>query len=209
MTIKRDAAIAGLVFLGIAAGFLLGSLFGANVFASGSEPGSPADPLVARSYVDEQVEAYISRLEKEVAALSERALKLEQALAQLQRQAEVELPSPSGGQAGTPSGGSSAGQSPGGQAPGSSTPAGTSPGGQTPGSQSSGGAKLLYIKPDNSYVNLRKGPGTNHEYLGRVERGNPACEPMTVLGQAGDWYQVRLPDGRTGWVAGWLVYTPG
>jgi N-acetylmuramoyl-L-alanine amidase len=28
---------------------------------------------------------------------------------------------------------------------------------------------------------------------------------MTVLAESGGWYQVRLPDGRTGWVAGWLV----
>ncbi len=189
---RRTAAAAGLVFLGIAVGFLLGAFLGADVFASGGEPGSPADPLVARSYVDEQVAVYISELEKKVAALNGRALELEQALAQLQRQAGLKPLAPGGGQAGET--GASSGSSSG----------GVSAGGQAP-----AGQKLLYVKPENSYVNLRKGPGTGHELLGKVERGSPACEPMTVLAQSGDWYQVRLPDGRTGWVAGWLVYAPG
>lgn len=64
---------------------------------------------------------------------------------------------------------------------------------------------LLYIKEENSYVNLRSGPGTDYEKLGTVERGKPGSEPMVVLDRQGDWYQVSLPDGRKGWVAGWLV----
>ncbi len=63
----------------------------------------------------------------------------------------------------------------------------------------------LYIKTDNSYVNLRQGPGTSYPLLGTATRGNPDSEPMTVLAESGGWYQVRLPDARTGWVAGWLV----
>ncbi len=63
----------------------------------------------------------------------------------------------------------------------------------------------LYIKTGNSYVNLRQGPGTSYPLLGTATKGNPDSEPMTVLAESGGWYQVRLPDARTGWVAGWLV----
>jgi uncharacterized protein YgiM (DUF1202 family) len=65
--------------------------------------------------------------------------------------------------------------------------------------------KQLYIKTGNSYVNLRQGPGTSYPLVGTATRGNPDSEPMTVLAESGGWYQVRLPDSRTGWVAGWLV----
>ena len=61
----------------------------------------------------------------------------------------------------------------------------------------------------NSYVNLRQGPGTSYPLLGTATRGNPDSEPMTVLAESGGWYQVRLPDARTGWVAGWLVEEQG
>ena len=66
-------------------------------------------------------------------------------------------------------------------------------------------SKQLYIKTGNSHVNLRKGPGTSYAVIGTATRGDPDSEPMTVLSQSGDWYQVRLPDARTAWVADWLV----
>jgi len=182
MKTKRTAFITGLLLTGIAIGFLIGSA----VFAGGGEPGSASDPLVARSYVDEHMATYVANLEKKVAELSARALQLETALAQLQKQVGL-----------TPI-------KPGEAVPGSGTGTGTQ--GTTPGNQAGGfqPGQKLYILPENSAVNLRKGPGTNYEKVGIAVRGS-GCEPMTVLARSGDWYQVRLADGRTGWVAGWLV----
>ncbi len=52
-------------------------------------------------------------------------------------------------------------------------------------------------------VNLRQGPGTNYPRLGQANGG----DRLPVLGrnQAGDWYQIRLPDGNVGWIAASLV----
>lgn len=179
---KRVALMAGLVLTGLAFGFLIGSA----VFAGGGEPGSAADPLVARSYVDEQVAAYISGLEKKAADLSARALELETALAKLQRQVGITPIKP-------------------GEPVNSGTP--TTPTTPTaPGSDSVQGRKI-YISAENSAVNLRTGPGTGYDLVVTVVRGS-GSEPMTVLSQSGEWYRVKTADGHTGWVAGWLMTAP-
>ncbi len=56
-----------------------------------------------------------------------------------------------------------------------------------------------------SVVNIRSGPGTNHPVLGQVKQG----ERLAATSKAGDWYAVRLPDGKQGWIAGWLVTALG
>ncbi len=188
MKMKRTAFISGLILTGMAIGFLIGSA----VYAGGREPGSAADPLVARSYVDEHMASYVADLEKKVAELSARALQLENALAQLQKQVGLTPIKPGEAVSGSGTGtGSSGNGSSGTGSTGSQT------GGFKPGQK-------LYILPENSAVNLRKGPGTNYEKVGTAVRGS-GCEPMTVLSRSGDWFQVKLADGRTGWVAGWLV----
>jgi uncharacterized protein YgiM (DUF1202 family) len=170
-----------LVVFGVAAGFFAAS----RVMAGGNGPGSPADPLVSRSYVDEQVATYIAGLNQQISNLTAREAQLEQALAAVQKQQGITpiQPAQNTGITGSTQG---AAQS-------------TSPGQPA---QSSG---QLYIKTDNSYVNLRQGPGTGYPLAGKATRGDADCEPMTVLAENGGWYQVRLPDSLTGWVAGWLV----
>lgn len=168
---RRHFLFAVPLVIGTALGFLLGSV----VFAGGEGPGSVSDPLVARSYVDERVKSYVAELEKRVAALNERALKLERELAELQERY--------GSAPGQPGGGSDGGS-------GGSTPA---PGGG-----------VVYVKEGNSYVNLRSGPGTNHGIVGKALPG----QPLTVIGREGDWYRVRLGDGKTAWIAAWLVTAP-
>lgn len=200
-----------LVLVGVVIGFFLGSAGQANV----SDPGSAGDPLVARSYVDEKMAASISRLEEKVEKLNKYTLELEQELARLQQQVGIDsreqVPSAgASGSSGVPPGGSENSQqsgSPSARAPDSGLQAPGSPESAGNGSTSRG-EKVVYVKDVNAYVNLREGPGTNHGLLGRVVRGDPVCEPMTVLGEEGDWYRVRLPDGREGWVAAWLVTAP-
>ena len=55
-------------------------------------------------------------------------------------------------------------------------------------------------------VNVRSGPGTEHSAVGQVSLGNK----LRVMDFANDtegrtWYQVTLNNGRTGWIAEWLV----
>lgn len=158
-------------------GAVIGFLIASAVYAGGAEPGSASDPLVARSYADERIRSYMGELEKKVAELSARAQQLEAELAKLQKQVGI-----------TPEG------------------TGAAPSAQNTGAQAAGfqiGQKL-YIHPENSSVKLRQGPGRDYPAVGVAVRGS-GCEPMTVLSRSGDWYQVRLADGRTGWVAGWLL----
>jgi len=52
-----------------------------------------------------------------------------------------------------------------------------------------------------SIVNVRNGPGTTNAVIGQVSQG----ERLPFLEQSGDWLRVKLSNGSTGWVAGWLV----
>jgi len=50
-------------------------------------------------------------------------------------------------------------------------------------------------------VNVRNGPGTNFARITQVKVG----ENLTVLKSENKWYLVKLPNGRQGWVANWLI----
>ncbi|HHW57154.1 MAG TPA: SH3 domain-containing protein [Clostridia bacterium] len=50
-------------------------------------------------------------------------------------------------------------------------------------------------------VNIRSGPGTQYDVVAQLTRGYI----LEMLDKSGDWYKVKLKDGRIGWVAGWLV----
>jgi len=45
-------------------------------------------------------------------------------------------------------------------------------------------------------ANIRSGPGTNYGIVGSAKQG----EKLAVLGEEGDWYNVELTDGKTGWI---------
>lgn len=57
----------------------------------------------------------------------------------------------------------------------------------------------LTVKTDG--LNLRSEGNTSSAILGTL----PLNTQLTVLKQQGEWYQVKTPDGKIGWVAGWLV----
>ena len=50
-------------------------------------------------------------------------------------------------------------------------------------------------------VNVRSGPNTASNVLTQASRS----EQLPITAKSGDWCQVKLPNGATGWVAGWLV----
>jgi uncharacterized protein YraI len=56
-------------------------------------------------------------------------------------------------------------------------------------------------------VNLRTGPGTNYDLAGGLSPNLPV--DIIAKNQAGDWWQVQLEGGQTGWVYGQLVATSG
>ncbi|MFX4262085.1 N-acetylmuramoyl-L-alanine amidase [Pelotomaculum propionicicum] len=69
----------------------------------------------------------------------------------------------------------------------------------TPSRSDTTGARNAVVT--GSIVNVRGGPGTTNSVVGQVFQGNS----LPVLEQSGDWYRVTLPNGSSGWVAGWLL----
>jgi SH3-like domain-containing protein len=56
------------------------------------------------------------------------------------------------------------------------------------------GAEMAAIAGDD--INMRSGPGTEHEILWKLDSGFP----VEIVGTRGDWLQVRDFEGSTGWV---------
>ncbi|GGL71124.1 SH3 domain-containing protein [Wenxinia marina] len=57
-------------------------------------------------------------------------------------------------------------------------------------------ADTLYVLDTNDgFLNLRAGPGTTYGIIERLTGG----QIVDRLGSSGEWDQVRLSDGRTGW----------
>ena len=50
-------------------------------------------------------------------------------------------------------------------------------------------------------VNIRTGPGLDYEVMGQVKKG----ETLELLKEDQKWYNVRLSNKKTGWVASWLL----
>lgn len=48
-----------------------------------------------------------------------------------------------------------------------------------------------------SRLNMRTGPSTSYSIMHVLWQGNV----VKVIGQSGDWYQIKLSDGRNGWVS--------
>jgi hypothetical protein len=55
-------------------------------------------------------------------------------------------------------------------------------------------ARQVYVRP--AVLNVRSGPGTEHEKTARLERS----AKIHVIGKAGEWLNVFLPDETEGWV---------
>lgn len=64
------------------------------------------------------------------------------------------------------------------------------------------GPHVTILNPD---TNIRSGPGTQYGIVRRVQTG----EKYAIVKKEGDWFQITLRDGSTGYVAGWLVAPVG
>ncbi|BAC15041.1 N-acetylmuramoyl-L-alanine amidase [Oceanobacillus iheyensis HTE831] len=54
-------------------------------------------------------------------------------------------------------------------------------------------------------VMIRAGAGTNYKNTHSAYQG----DEFDVISSQGDWYQVKLPNGETGWIASWLTTEVG
>lgn len=69
-----------------------------------------------------------------------------------------------------------------------------SPAGQSPSAQ-----QTATVQTDG--LNLRSEANTTSSILATLATGSS----LTILEKQGEWYRVQTPNGKTGWVAGWLI----
>jgi N-acetylmuramoyl-L-alanine amidase len=50
-------------------------------------------------------------------------------------------------------------------------------------------------------VNIREGPGLSYPLMSHVNKG----DKYPLIAEKGDWSQLQLSNGKTGWVASWLI----
>lgn len=62
----------------------------------------------------------------------------------------------------------------------------------------------IRITVKSELANLRSGPGTNFDKLGQAVKG----DTLLLLEVQNDWYKVKTPDGKTAFVAAYLVNSP-
>jgi curli biogenesis system outer membrane secretion channel CsgG len=82
--------------------------------------------------------------------------------------------------------------------PAAATPAPAPPASSTPATPQ---AQESLVEVTGTSVNLRSGPATNYPVVGNAKRG----DKLPLVGESGDWFQVRLPDGKDGWIFNKLV----
>lgn len=53
-------------------------------------------------------------------------------------------------------------------------------------------------------LNIRSGPGLSYRVVETARKGTN----LTVLSESGEWVEVKMPSGKTGWAANWLLNRP-
>lgn len=186
----------GFIIGGAILSILVGFIVGKTVDAGAPEPGSSADPVVSKSYVDQAMEERVGELEKEVAELTVQAQALQTTINELQDKLnKAGIKTTSSTSTTKPSTSTST------NTPSTSTPTGATTG--TTGGTTSGSSvgMTAYVKSSNNYVNLRSGPSTDTNTIKQVQKG----EPMKIFEVKDQWYHVELSDKTVGWVASWIV----
>lgn len=62
-------------------------------------------------------------------------------------------------------------------------------------------ADSITVEITGDVVNVREKPGTSHSIVTQIKKG----ETYPVEKEQGDWYEIKLPSGKTGWIANWLA----
>jgi hypothetical protein len=60
---------------------------------------------------------------------------------------------------------------------------------------SSGTANIVTVTW--TFANIRSGPGNNYPVVTTVKQG----DKLTVIGESGEWFNVRLENGQQGWIS--------
>lgn len=176
--------------------FIVGIFIGQSVIAGGVTPGSEADPLVTKAFVESALNSQLLQLERQVAQLQHEANNLKQQVAFLEGKIGVKAPvqsEPPTGNNNQPQPGTQIVSQP---QPGETNP---QPDPVTPKPKQ----KVAYVKQSNTsnIVNTRSGAGTNFSLVAKVQKGSK----MIILDEKDDWYRVKLEDGKLAWVANWVV----
>jgi len=58
-----------------------------------------------------------------------------------------------------------------------------------------------HLTVTGNVVNVRSGPGTNYSALGSLKNG----DTITATGKSGSWITIKMSNGKTGYIANWLV----
>ncbi len=79
-----------------------------------------------------------------------------------------------------------------------SAPPAPAPVPEPPAPEASAAAPERYVRVTTARLNVRERPTTEAKAVGRLRKG----DRLAVLGADGVWLEVRLQDGRTGWIHG-------
>ncbi|MFZ7101401.1 MAG: SH3 domain-containing protein [Peptococcaceae bacterium] len=167
---------------------IAGILIGNSVLAGGPSPGSKEDPLVTKAFVESTLSNQVSQLQQQVVQLQAEADTLRQQVAFLEDKVGAKAPVQSQQPVQNNGGQSSNGQNSG-------------PSQEQTDTQPQTTQKVAYVQQSNNYVNVRSGPGTNYDIVAKADKGSK----MIILDEQGEWYRVKLADGRLAWVANWVV----
>jgi hypothetical protein len=69
----------------------------------------------------------------------------------------------------------------------------------TPVTPSSGKASIVTVTW--TFANIRSGAGNNYSVVTTVKQG----DKLTVIGESGEWFNVRLESGQQGWISNRVV----
>jgi len=175
---------------------IIGIFIGQSVMAGGVTPGSQADPLVTKAFVEKAFNSQLLQLQQQVSQLQAEANNLRQQVAFLEGKIGVKAPvqkQPSLTNEQLPPETQIVSK------PNSGDEVKPQPNPVTPPPKQ----RVAYVREGNTYnsVNTRSGAGTNYPIVAKVSRGSK----MIILDEKDDWYRVKLEDGKLAWVANYVV----
>lgn len=171
--------------LSLAIGFFTGQAVNADAPA----PGSEGDPLVSKSFMDVSLQSRVTEMQGTIDGLNNKIKELSEQVNTLSAKLNL-IPKTSDNNSNNNNQNNTGNNN---------TPA------QPPKEVVK---QYAYVLESNSYssVNVRSGPGTTYDIVDKAQKN----EPMEILKKEQDkegklWYQVKLQNGKTAWVASWVV----